>query len=187
MNIAGIDYSLTSPSICIFRGNEVWDKKKCKFYYMSKNKKFIEKTDLLEGYQYPEYRNDTERYCNLSEWTTKILLENDVTHAIIEGYAYNAVGRVFQIAENGGLLKTFLWKNGISYDVLAPTEVKKFGSGKGNANKEVMYDAFLLETGINLFAKINQDEKKHWNPVSDMVDSYYICKLGHKKLIDKLD
>ena len=39
MIIAGIDYSMSSPAICIHQGDE-WSFSNCSFYYLTNKKKF---------------------------------------------------------------------------------------------------------------------------------------------------
>jgi Holliday junction resolvasome RuvABC endonuclease subunit len=178
MNIvAGIDYSMASPAICIHVG-DVWNFKNCKFFYLVKKDKHLVVTDQLKGSLYPEWQVDPERYDNLSRWARTILSEYNVHNVFIEGYAFNSVGRIFQIAENTGALKYQLWKQGLPYDVYPPTMIKKFGCGKGNANKERMWETFKEETDYNIFNILGIEEGKNWNPVSDIVDAYYIAKLG---------
>lgn len=59
--------------------------------------------------------------------------------ALIEGYAFGAKGNaVFDIAELGGVIRLALLDAGIPYLVLPPATVKKFATGSGNANKELM-------------------------------------------------
>jgi len=41
-----------------------------------------------------------------------------------------------------------------------------------------MWEAFKKETNYNIFNILGQEEGKHWNPVSDIVDAFYIAKLG---------
>ena len=61
--------------------------------------------------------------------------------------------------------------------LIAPTAIKKFATGKGNANKELMYESFLKETSRNLQEELVVKSEKIGNPTSDIVDSYYICKI----------
>lgn len=180
MIIAGIDYSLTSPSICVHEGTD-WSIENCKLHYLVKKKDLVVKSSLLEGSMYPsEWKNDQDRYDKLSEWSMSIITSSD--SVAIEGYAFGAVGRVFHIAENCGVLKQKLWSSSIKFDVPAPGEIKKFATGKGNANKEKMFDAFYSETKIDLFDKLSIKNRNNWNPVSDMIDAYYICKLHHSRV-----
>lgn len=184
MIVAGIDYSLTSPAICVHEG-ETWDVQNCTFYYLVDSIKKLVVNDQFKGMLYPLYKTDTQRYDNLSTWSSVIVTRRKVDMCFIEGYAFNAVGRVFQIAENTGLLKYGLWKNDIPYDVFAPPSIKKYATDKGNAKKELMYEFFLAETGLNIRDELGITSEKQWNPLSDIVDAYYIAKMGHEKMLDK--
>jgi len=177
MIVAGIDYSLTSPAICIHNGDQ-WQYKNCTFYYMVKRDKLLESEKGFIPTLYPEFDHDVDRFDSLSKWSLGILKKHKVTHVNIEGYAFGAVGRVFQIAENAGLLKYSIWKEDMITSVHAPTVIKKFATGKGNATKEKMYDAFFSETGVDIREKTGIISLKQWNPVSDIVDAYYIAKYG---------
>ena len=66
----------------------------------------------------------------------------------------------------------------ILYDTIVPSVVKKHASGKGNADKQLMYDSFLNHTGADLLKAF--DMGKLNNPVTDIVDSYYIAKVGYE-------
>ena len=92
----------------------------------------------------------------------------------MEGYAYGAKGRVFNLAENMGLLKYKLYKHAIPVTIVEPSKVKKCATGKGNADKQVMYDTFSKETNTDLKSMFNQ--KTLSNPVTDVIDSYYVLK-----------
>jgi Holliday junction resolvasome RuvABC endonuclease subunit len=107
-----------------------------------------------------------------------ILISNDITEVAIEDYSYGSQGKVFHIAENTGLMKWKVWQAEINYKLLPPTVIKKFATGKGNANKEKMYESFLQETSRNLQEELVIKSTKIGNPVSDIVDSYYICKMA---------
>lgn len=180
MIVCGIDYSLTSPAITVHNGDQ-WDVTNCKFYYMAHKAKQLVTTDSFTGTTYPKYESDTHRYDNLATWSQNIMSDSGVEQAFLEGYAFGAVGRVFQIAENAGLLKYNMWKNNIPFHVFAPSEIKKHATGKGNATKEALYDAFLNETSVDIRLTLNITNKNDWNPLSDIVDSYYIAKLGFMK------
>ena len=68
--------------------------------------------------------------------------------------------------------------------VISPTEIKKLATGKGNADKELMTNQFKDDTGINLKQELTPKSSKVINPVSDIVDSYYVCKELWYKIID---
>ena len=96
----------------------------------------------------------------------------------LEDYAFAATGRVFNIAENTGILKHYLKKNKFNFETIPPSVIKNISTGKGNANKELMYETFLAETNVDLQSLLTPNSTKIVNPVSDIVDSYYICKAG---------
>lgn len=52
-----------------------------------------------------------------------------------EGYAMNAVGRVFNIGELGGVVRTLIWEMGIDLIVWAPPQIKLAITGSGRAGK----------------------------------------------------
>jgi len=184
MVIAGVDYSLTSPAICVHAGKE-WSYDNCRFYYLVNKEKHLEVED--ERYVptlYPNYSEDVDRFHLLSEWTVGNILSDSADLVALEGYAFGAVGRVFQIAENGGLLKYKLWEQEIPVSNYPPTMIKKFATGKGNANKEMMIESFESETGVDIREKCGVTNKQ-WNPISDIVDAYYIAKYGFYQELEK--
>lgn len=178
--IAGIDYSLTSPSLCVFDEEKEFKFENCKFYIFHKKKICL---DNIVSYCYPIYKSEMERYLKISS----LIIENVITpykrarQILIEDYAFSATGRVFHIAENTGILKQQLHSNFLHYDVIAPTVIKKFATGKGNASKEIMHESFVKETGIDL-KNIVQPKSKLNSPTTDIIDSYYICKFLNERL-----
>ena len=69
---------------------------------------------------------------------------------------------VRSIAENTGLLKHKLYKIKVPTKPVPPTVIKKYATGKGNANKELMYEAFCAEllTPSNLKTRLTPKSKK---------------------------
>lgn len=59
--------------------------------------------------------------------------------AVIEGYAYAAVGSaLFELCELGGLIRWELFRNSVPWLVVPPATLKKYATGKGGANKVAM-------------------------------------------------
>ena len=174
MRIVGIDYSLSSPCICIsdWSTNNYYD---CRIFFLTNIKKYNLDIDNIQGDLHPDYSCEEERYYNITNWVLTKLQETDIIY--IEGYSMGSTGRVFNIGENAGLLKHYLWKRNHQYNIVPPTVIKKFATGKGNANKEALQEVFLKETNYNIKEKLNMTEKQ-WNPSSDIIDSYFICKYG---------
>lgn len=176
MKILGIDLSLTSPACCLFNGDE-FNFNGCKFYFLTSNNKLAGSNFPITGTLIKEYNNDQERYHNITKWIVDIIYESSPNHVFIEDYSFSSTGRVFNIAENCGVLKQTLWKSGITFTTIPPTVVKKQATGKGNSNKDLMEQSFIQETGFDI-RKHLQLSKSVSNPVSDIVDSFYVCKAG---------
>jgi len=179
--IVGIDYSLNSPAICIAGDN--FDFNKCSFHFLTSKKKHIGKFGKnIFGYEIKDYKTPIERFTNISTWALDIIHKHkdDTAKVFIEGYSFGSKGQaVFQIAENCGILKYRLQMSpSILYDTIVPSVVKKYASGKGNADKQLMYDSFKNHTKQDLLKMF--DMGKLNNPVTDIVDSYYIAKVGYE-------
>ena len=186
----GIDYSLSSPGICVNTSEGEFDYEDCTFYFLTNTKKYdatfcrpyVTNVKYI-GTAHTPYTSEPERYSQIADWAINIIKSyGDATTGVngikptiqIEDYSYGSTGRVFHIAENLGLLKYKLkMECGWDYNLIPPSVIKKFATGKGNANKELMIDAFEKDTGTNLAQVFDTTSK---SPVSDVADAYFICK-----------
>jgi len=191
MIIAGIDYSLRGPAICIFHGTDSFTGEKnneftynnCSFFYLTDTKKYANNfLGNIHGKLMSDVESDPSRYDSISGWALDIVKKYKCEQVALEGYSFGSKGKVFHIAENTGVLKYKFWENRIPVDIIAPTTVKKFATGKGNADKTKMHESFMAETDKNLHQEITPLKKEVSNPVSDIVDSYYICKCFYDRL-----
>jgi len=153
------------------------------FYYLTSKKKYIGMmSEEIVGYEHKEWKDPIERFKYISDFALDIIspLINPLVY--IEGYSFGSKGQgIFQIAENCGILKYRLQEEQIPYDTVVPSVVKKGATGKGNADKEMMYNAFVAETNIDVKSILETD--KVGNPVSDIADSYFIQKVGYENSI----
>lgn len=173
----GIDYSLTSPAICINNNGEFM------FYYLTSKKKYIgQMAKNIIGYEHKEYDTPIRRFSQISDWVINRINRLEFFKDLkvyIEGYSFGSKGQgIFQIAENCGILKYRLQELKFDYETVVPSVVKKGATGKGNADKDMMYEAFVKETKIDL--KKIFDTEKVGNPISDIADSYFIQKVGYE-------
>ena len=186
----GIDYSLSSPGICVNTSKGEFRYEDCTFYFLTNTKKydatfcrpFVTNVRYI-GTSHKPYTSEPERYSQIADWAINIIKSyGDATTGMnrikptiqIEDYSYGSTGRVFHIAENLGLLKYKLKiECGWDYTLLPPSVIKKFATDKGNANKDLMLDAFEKDTGTNLAQVFDTTSK---SPVSDVADAYFICK-----------
>jgi Holliday junction resolvasome RuvABC endonuclease subunit len=150
------------------------------FHYLTDTKKdqgsFFD--NLIKGSFHKEWKTPEERYENISEFFIEKLFLLNVpsnTPVFIEDYSFGSKGRVFHIAENTGLMKYKLWKRGHPITVIPPSVIKKFATGKGNAKKEQMYEAWKKDVSLRLTM---WEKAKLGSPISDIIDSYYIAQFG---------
>jgi Holliday junction resolvasome RuvABC endonuclease subunit len=174
--LIGIDYSLTSPAVCIDNGALM-------FFFLTNKKKYIGKlSEDIIGYEHKEWTTPIQRFSYISDFVFDIINQVYNPKVFIEGYSYGSKGQaIFQIAENCGILKYRLQEANIPYETVVPSVVKKGATGKGNADKDMMYEAFVKETKIDLKKLLDTD--KVGNPVSDIADSYFIKKVGYENSI----
>ena len=172
--VVGIDYSTSSPSICINVGQDI------DFHYLTTVQKNVKITEegrfTFAGTHLPKFSLKIQQYDFIAKWAMGVLDLYRIHHVFIEDYAFGATGKVFHIGENTGLLKYRLYKRDYSFQMVAPTMVKKFATQKGNANKEMMLDQFNMENNIDLREVIGT---KTENPISDIVDSYYVWHYAY--------
>ena len=65
--IIGIDYSLTSPAVCINNGNLM-------FYYLTNKKKWQGMMDeSIVGYEHKEWTDPIQRFTQISDFTLDII------------------------------------------------------------------------------------------------------------------
>jgi len=156
---------MTSPAFTIYDGTTFNT-----HYLVARDRDLVlgrETSETLKPRLYPQWTHNTERYSKLADWVCDELMWQKRPVVCIEDYAFSARGRVFHIGENTGILKYKLNKCGLRFESVTPQIVKKYATGKGNAKKVDMYEAFIEDTGIEL-AKVKQ-----W---SDIADSYWIAK-----------
>lgn len=175
--IIGIDYSITSPAIAVKTDSGY------KFFCYRQKKRHKVMTDKVIMIEYPLYSSSEQRYDDLAT-----LLLGSINNragkpcsAFIEAYAYSASGMITQIAEATGVLKHKLYKSGVGYTPLIASSIKKFASGKGNATKREMVDAFKKDFGecpYTWFDLKDEGKDKIVSPVSDIVDAYFVLRCG---------
>lgn len=167
---------MSSPAICVHTGKN-WSLSQCNFYVLTTKKKHTTKTKNIYIDLHKPFSSQEERFDNISSWALSVIPKNSLV--FLEGYAFAAKGVVFDIGENCGLLKHKLHFNKIQFDVFSPPTIKKFATGKGNANKLTMYHSFVNETQWDISAIIDCHEGE--SPMSDIIDAYYVCKFGYVK------
>lgn len=175
MTVVGIDYSLTCPAVCVSNSKSYSD---CYFYFLTDVKRHHGQAGNINGDPHDDYLTDQQRYENIASWVLHILepFDKEETLVVIEDYSFGSKGKVFHLAENCGLLKYLLYKKDYHFFTIAPSAMKKYATGKGNANKQAMYDAFYGVTGVDLLSIYGGANRRLSSPVTDIVDSFFLAR-----------
>ena len=209
-NIIGIDYGINSPALCKWNYENLYDDyfsvRYCQYFttcidfkYDKTKHAFFDWVDVSKDLPRTPSREQTThlaKYVCLAYHFSRYIKEDTLCVAL-EDYAMGAAGRVFDIAENTGILKAEIYKSFIRLDVFSPKTVKKF-AGKGNFSKIQMYDAlcekldmdfaaYLGLTGcIKKISKgINKGNLKLESPLSDFTDATWITLYLREKLLNE--
>jgi Holliday junction resolvasome RuvABC endonuclease subunit len=122
----------------------------------------------------PAVVNNLGKYSWIKQEIMTFILDGKPSYAAIEGYAMNAKGLVFNIAEATMCTKLSLYENDIPFRIYDPNSIKKFATGHGNAGKVEMHESFkeLSELKVNL-SKLPELKC----PREDLIDAFFIASL----------
>ena len=161
----GIDFSLTSPAVCVYKNGEYffisffndggkdWRKSKSKSYrYHNELKDIIEVIPYTRNIDDSNYRNeqktkmaDALMIVNLIIEKIKTFIDGDVIIGL-EGFSYGSISSsTLDLAMYNSFLRMKLIENFGSdvLNIVSPTEGKKVLFGKGNAKKDDMIQSFI--------------------------------------------
>lgn len=84
----------------------------------------------------PKKLREIPRLKFIKDRVMEILKEHDIKYVSIESYSFGSRGRAtFSLGELGGVLRLAFLEAGIEFKDYAPTSLKKFVTGSGNADK----------------------------------------------------
>ena len=161
----GIDFSLTSPAICVYKndkysfisffndGGKDWKKSKSKTYrYHNELSKIIDIIPYTRKIDDSNYRNeqktkmfDAFMIVNVIIDKIKTIIDDDVIIGL-EGFSYGSISSsTLDLAMYNSFLRMKLIENFGSdvLNIISPTEGKKMLFVKGNAKKEDMIQSFI--------------------------------------------
>lgn len=105
---------------------------------------------------------------------TELCLMENVTHAVIEGYAFaSRNSHAHSIGELGGVIRLTLFDLKIPYVEVPPTSRAKFATGRGNAGKNEVVSAISAKTGLVFAGASGNDECDAW-----ILEQMALTKLG---------
>ena len=172
MNI-GIDYSMSCPAMCAYGETPQFWMAHARTYSAlpALTTVVISNTEMMARAEFIAQSVITW----LAQWP-------DIRTVALEDYAFSATGRVFHIGEHTGILKYLLRQQRYTITTTPPTVIKKFATGKGNADKPKMTHAFLEEYPHAkawcpvFFPRTAKTASFAKSPLSDIADAYWIAR-----------
>lgn len=176
VSILGIDYSYTCPAVC-YSTPTAWSW----FVNYRKPGKPYPPLDRVH-WSRSTARTEVDRYLELASWVVDIITQTQPTAIVLEDYAFAANGRITQLSENVGVLKALCQMHHPTYPiyVVAPTTMKKFATGRGNATKDDIWAACVRRhPWMKSWArKCHPKATRIGSPVADMADAYFLAAYG---------
>ena len=163
----GIDFSLVSPAVCIYKDNKYhflsffddygkdWrNSKSKKFHYHRELENIIELVPYSRIIPNDGYRLEQRAKMQTAKEIAYLIVDKlkeyvgDEKHPLIalEGFSYGSISSsTLDLAMYNSFLRLKLMETfgDDCLHIIAPTEGKKTLSGKGTANKEIMIQSFI--------------------------------------------
>jgi Holliday junction resolvasome RuvABC endonuclease subunit len=175
----GIDPSINCTGVC------VWDDEhNVHAYYMIPSKMtkkmqafehdfirllpYDKITPSINDYSVKEY----VKFCNIYSICKKIdciIKLYNPSQVYMEGVSYGSVGSaaLVDLSFLNASIRMVLKENGVKFDIVSPTSLKKFACANGQADKDVMVDAWKrLDENVRDVTGIKID---------DLADSYFLA------------
>jgi len=76
---------------------------------------------------------------------------------VIEGYSYGSPNQAHPVGEMGGVVRLALWEAGLPFEVVTPSTIKQYATGKGNASKDDVLLAAVRRLGYEGKSKDEAD------------------------------
>lgn len=178
----GLDLSINSTGICINRDN-VCD------YYIISSKLTKKQQNFTHSYvhllEYHKVQPEGEYHEKEDVKTHNInriveMIKYIITHKSgpkpidmvnIEGISFGSTGSAALIDLSGlnYMVRKMLIDNNIPFNIISPTQNKKFATGNGSAEKDIMIDAWKrLDRNISNIIEIKID---------DLADAYFLSRF----------
>jgi len=108
--------------------------------------------------------SDEQRLIKLHDYISNLIKKDDIVY--LEGLSYSSQGRSkAQMGAVHYLIRIFLFQNNIKHKIIAPTELKKFVTGKGQCKKDLIL--------LNVFKKWGVEFDN-----SDLADAYGLARMA---------
>ncbi len=157
MKVLGLDLSLTGTGVAAIEDG-----------------KLLSSSLIRSKPSGPRPKDETKRILGIVEEITKKIDEFEPELVVIEGLAFMARNStaLVQLAGLNYLIRSLLYSRDIKFLIVAPSTLKKFITGKGNSQKDVMMLETYKQYGISLLD-------------DNLVDAHGLAQVGSAVLDQK--
>lgn len=172
MNVLGIDLSLTGTGMALIETNADELVRKAALLDKAHSVRYFgTETMLVRLNATPVDPMRPVDWLKWDRWNrildAVLLMSSGVQRIVIESYAYGALGMRESLAEIGGIVRWQIMKNyGVSPLFVGPMTLKKFLTGSGKSEKDIMLKEVYKRYGVDV------DD-------NNMADAFVLAKIGH--------
>ncbi len=182
MTSIGLDLSINSTGICVYN----CENKNTEYHIIGS--KFTKKTidssqNIISLTKYTKMDIDKQSPYHIKESTKTINIYNIANEiekivktyhpqvATIEGVSFQSSGSVVDLAGLNYVVRKILMDNKIKTFIVSPTQNKKFATGNGQAEKDVMISAWQKSDPKVLSIP-------NYIKIDDLADAYFLARYG---------
>lgn len=153
--VAGIDPSMTATGVVLLGDSG------------------FQKTELIKSKKQEGNYGELERLTEIRDKACALVDNSSLV--VMEGLAFMArnTSALVQLSALNYLIREQLWRWGIPFVIVAPSTLKKFATGKGNAKKDSMY----LETYKRWGLSFSDD---------NLCDAHALARIGEALLMEDI-
>lgn len=110
-----------------------------------------------------------ERISEIANRLLQVVCDLNDPAVVIEGYSFSSrASHAHSAGELGGVVRYLLWRNGVPFVEVPPTNRAKFATGRGNASKAEVVSSVSARTGMVWSGK----------GADDMCDAFVLEEMG---------
>ena len=186
MTLVGIDFSITSPAVTIYKDNEYY------FYAIQKkDSKVVRKMNMLNNVTveicYSEGLTPFQYYDKMTDMLVRWINSNIGPNMLIamEDWIYSLRGSaLIDIVYATSILRYKLIKKygEEKLNFYSPTHIKKVFTGNGKSDKTMMLERFKSLGFVFPFAQYSNSLDKEQKPAEDIIDSFAVLNTMELEL-----
>jgi len=179
--IGAIDNSLNSPGVVKFICDDQYNIENILYLGFDDRAKVTDKN--LIQWKKSQFNHNIGQISFMTRKIDDFL--KDCDYVALEDFAFAGVGRLTDLAESVGMIKSALYKRQIPMRMYNIFVIKKFALGKASTDKDLMVYKFIDSYKNKLKSDLSKidDNSLFKNPYNDIIDAFFICLLLKHELM----